>query len=142
MNKHTAFQTSYGKKALVLTLSLLLIAIGSLLWIWLYPATSSKNSSLVADIYQNGQLLQSIPLSTVTKPQTITVTNEGNAVNEIEVWPGSIGIVAANCPDRLCVHQGFISDSLLPITCLPNRLVIQIREEKSTDKITVDTITY
>lgn len=141
MNNHAVFKTSYGKNALLLTLLLLLIGIGSFLWIWLFPADST-NDSLIADIYQNGELLQSIPLSTVTKPFTLTISNEGNAVNEIEVRPGSIGIVSANCPDKLCVHQGFISGSLLPITCLPNRLVIQIREEKSTNRITVDTITY
>ena len=58
---------------------------------------------------------------------TFTVTGENGCVNEIEVRPGSIAIISADCPDKLCVHQGFISDSRLPITCLPNRLVIQLR---------------
>lgn len=142
MNNSTAFKTSYGKNALLLTLLLLITGIGSFLLIWLYPINYTDTSSLVADIYQNGQLLQSISLSAITDTETIIVTNEGNAVNEIELRPGSIGITSANCPDKLCVHQGFISDSLIPITCLPNRLVIQIREESSEDKITVDTITY
>lgn len=142
MNNSTAFKTSYGKNALLLTLLLLIIGIGSFLLIWLHPINYTDTSSLVADIYQNGQLLQSISLSAITDTETIIVTNEGNAVNEIELRPGSIGITSANCPDKLCVHQGFISDSLIPITCLPNRLVIQIRKENSEDKITVDTITY
>lgn len=141
MNTSAAPQTSYGKKALILTLLLLFVGIGSFLWIWLFPANST-DTSFVADIYQNGTLLQSIPLSTVTEPYNLTISNEGNAVNEIEVRPDSIGIVYANCPDKLCVHQGFISDSLLPITCLPNRLVIQIREGSNDNKITVDIITY
>ena len=61
-----------------------------------------------------------------------------------EMVDGSIGIITADCPDKLCVHQGFISDSRLPITCLPNRLVIQLRPEnqEKIDSITADMITY
>ena len=43
------------------------------------------------------------------------------------------------------VHQGFISTSLLPITCLPNRLVIRVREEVSVPDDTApvpDGVTY
>lgn len=143
MKNHFIPLSSYKTKALLLTMVLLLIGFGSLLWICLYPV-QSEASCLVADIYQNGELLKSIPLSTVTESQTLVITNDGNAVNEIEIHPGSIGIVSANCPDKLCIQQGFISDSRLPITCLPNRLVIQIRQEnsKNTNRITPDIISY
>ena len=36
---------------------------------------------------------------------------------------------SASCPDGLCVHQGAISDGLLPIVCLPNKVQIQIVED-------------
>jgi hypothetical protein len=56
-----------------------------------------------------------------------------------------LAIVSASCPDQICVHQGFISTSLLPITCLPNRLVIRVREEVSVPDDTApvpDGVTY
>ena len=111
------------------------------------PNASFTSDNMVADVYQNGKLLKSIPLSSVTENYTFVVTGENGAENEIAVASGSIGIISANCPDKLCVHQGFIHNSLLPITCLPNRLVIQIRQEKeaageSNNKITPDIITY
>ena len=148
-----------NKKALLLTLILFFLGTASLLWILLHSPSgtsglipwqgsaqgdtsgASSDKVLIADIYQNGSLLQSICLTSVEEPYTFTVTGEGNVTNEIEVRNGSIGIISASCPDKLCVHQGFISGSLLPITCLPNRLVIQVRESE-TDNITPDIITY
>lgn len=112
--------------ALVLIVLIITLALASLLWILCKTDTDKQ---ITADIYQNGVLLQSISLDNVTEAYTFTVTGENGCRNEIEVRPGSIGIVSADCPDKLCVHQGFISSSLLPITCLPNRLVIQIRAD-------------
>ena len=85
-----------------------------------------------------------IPLSDVKEAYTFTVTGATGSQNEVEVRPGSIGILSADCPDKLCVHQGFISDSRLPITCLPNRLVILLHpaEQAETDSAAIDMITY
>lgn len=133
----------YQKTAYTILILLIAIIVFCLAWIWSHhslfpPAISNGNSNITADIFQNGVLIQSIDLSAVTESYTFTATGENNCCNEIEVRPGSIGIISANCPDKLCVHQGFIDSSLLPVTCLPNRLVIQIR----TDEITTDIISY
>ncbi|MDE5952038.1 MAG: NusG domain II-containing protein, partial [Acetatifactor sp.] len=60
--------------------------------------------------------------------------------NVIEVSPGSIAIIEADCPDKLCVLQGPIADSLLPITCLPHRLVIELKP--SGDDAAPDAVAY
>ena len=75
---------------------------------------------------------------------TADIAGETCCVNEIEVRPGSIGIISADCPDKLCVGQGFISDTRLPVTCLPNRLVIQLRPVSGTaeDTAVPDIISY
>ena len=39
-----------------------------------------------------------------------SVTGSDGGKNQVEVRPGSIGIVSADCPDKLCVRQGFLSD--------------------------------
>lgn len=120
--------------------ALTLLAVISLLLI-LLPQNNA--TGYTADIYQSGELLTSIDLSAVSQPYTFTVTGENGCTNEIEVRPDEIGIISADCPDKLCVHQGFISDSRLPITCLPNRLVIQLRPtDESESSITVDINTY
>ncbi len=119
---------------------LILLSVISLLWILL---PRHKNGGYIADIYQNGNLIASIPLTDVSTPYTVTVTGASGCTNEIEIRPGSIGIISADCPDKLCVHQGFISDSRLPVTCLPNRIVILLRPKDGTaDSVTTDIITY
>lgn len=120
--------------------ALTLLAIISLLLILL---PQNRAAGYTADIYQSGELLTSIDLSAVSQPYVFTVTGENGCTNEIEVRPDKIGIISADCPDKLCVHQGFISDSRLPITCLPNRLVIQLRPTAGQESsITVDINTY
>lgn len=117
------------KKAVLLAAVLLVIAI--LCGIRIYAVSHSatgNGQALYADIYQNGELLESIRLDTVTDEYIFEVPGEGGASNTICVRPDSIAIISATCPDQICVHQGFISTSLLPITCLPNRLVIRVRE--------------
>lgn len=121
---------------------LLILSAASLIYI-LLPANGE--TGYIADIYQNGELLASISLADVQENYTFTVTGDNGCRNQVEVRPGSIGIISADCPDKLCVHQGFISDSRLPVTCLPNRLVIRLRPAENPagdDSTTVDIITY
>ena len=66
-------------------------------------------------------------MNDLSETGTFIIEGASGCVNEVEVRPGCIAIISADCPDKLCVHQGFISDSRLPITCLPNRLVIRLR---------------
>ncbi len=120
------------KKAVLLTAVLLVIAVLCGGWIYVVSHSSPEDGqALYADLYQNGELLQTIRLDTVTDEYTFEVSGDAGATNTVCVRPGSIAIVSASCPDQICVHQGFISTSLLPITCLPNRLVIRVREETS-----------
>lgn len=118
------------KRAVLLTAALLVIAV--LCGVRIYAAghrSTEDSQALYADLYQNGELLQTIRLDTVVGEYTFDIPGEAGATNTVCVRPGSIAIVSASCPDQICVHQGFISSSLLPITCLPNRLVIRVREE-------------
>ena len=122
------------RKAFLLTAVLLAVAVFSCVWIYVsWHQHRPDDQALYADLYQNGELLQTIRLDTVPGEYTFEVKGEAGATNTICVRPGSIAIVSASCPDQICVHQGFISNSLLPITCLPNSLVIRVREEHPTD---------
>lgn len=121
------------KKAVLLAAALWIIAVLCCVRIYITEHdVPSGGQALYADLYQNGELLQTIRLDTVTGEYTFEITGDAGASNTVCVRRGSIAIVSASCPDQICVHQGFISTSLLPITCLPNRLVIRVREEAST----------
>lgn len=105
----------------------LTIAAASICAILLRSHRSPQADALLAEVYQNGVLIHTCRLDQTDEAFAFRVTSEDGGYNLIEVRPGSIGILSADCPDKLCVSQGFISNSLLPVTCLPHRLVIQIR---------------
>lgn len=134
-------QPGSRKTAFLTAAFLALICLASLLYLLL---PTRNNTECTADIFQNGILIMSIPLNEETESRIFTIEGENGCVNEIEVRPGSIGIISADCPDKLCVGQGFISDTRLPVTCLPNRLVIQLRPVSGTaeDTAVPDIISY
>lgn len=117
----------YQKRACLLAAAAALTAAACLLYIFL-NRKAAPAASLTAELYQDGSLIREISLNEVAEPYTFTIYAQNGGFNTVEVRSGSIGIVSADCPDQICVRQGFIGSSLLPVTCLPNRLVIQIRE--------------
>ena len=100
--------------------------------------TNNKNAR-TARIYQNGNLLYEIDLSSVKEPYTLNITSESGGYNIVEVRPGEIGICKASCPDKVCVNMGFINNSSLPITCLPNKLIIKLESDSEEE---ADVVVY
>ena len=82
-------------------------------------------SSPVARITLDGELVREIPLDEVEESYSFTVDAEGGS-NTILVEPGRIRVSEADCPDQVCVGQGFISDGTVPVVCLPHKLIIEI----------------
>lgn len=112
------------KTILILCVIIAAVLSISLAVIWLSPKNAAK--SKYANIYQNGALVHTIDLIAVKQPYTFTIEGKNGAENVIEVREGKIGIISASCPDHICVKMGFISTRTIPITCLPNHIVIEI----------------
>lgn len=93
----------------------------------------------VANIYLDGVCVRSVDLSAVEEGFTFDVEGP-SGTNRIAVEPGRIRVEHADCPDQICVQQGWISDSAAPIVCLPNRLVIRL-EGAAAQASGIDTIT-
>lgn len=123
--------------AVAISVFLIIVTAGCLFYLAAFQTRSQNN---VACIYQNGKLIMSIPLDQVTEPYTVDVTGEDGRVNRIEVRPGSIGMLSADCPDHLCVKQGFIHSGAIPITCLPNGVVICLESSDGQDE--PDAVTF
>lgn len=88
-----------------------------------------KAAGTTAVIKQDGTVLREIDLSALTGPVTFEVAGADGRWNSVIAEPGRIRVDSASCPDQVCVHQGWISDSSIPIVCLPNRLVIEVSGE-------------
>ncbi len=80
----------------------------------------------VAEIVRDGEVVKRIDLSRVTEPETFTVEDGAGGYNVVTVEPGRIRVEDANCPDRVCVHYGWLERSRIPILCVPHKLMIRI----------------
>ena len=89
-----------------------------------------QTSTSVVYIFRNGVQIERLHLSAVTEPYSFPVES-GSEINIIEVENGRIRIAEANCPDGLCVRQGWISGGAIPIVCLPHQLIIRFDSDKS-----------
>ncbi len=85
----------------------------------------TKLGDSTALIYQDGACVRTIDLSQVDQPYSFMVEWNGG-YNVIEVERGRIRVSEADCPDQVCVHQSWISNSVVPIACLPHKLVIRL----------------
>lgn len=94
----------------------------------------------IARIYQNGTLIEEIDLSKVEQTYEKTIESSNGGYNVIEVRHGSIGIIEADCPDKLCQKQGFADKALTSIVCLPNRLVIEMESKQEETKEEFDAV--
>ena len=80
----------------------------------------------VVQIIRAGEVLYEIDLSKVKEAYTIEVEAPDGGINRILVEPGRIRIQEADCPDRVCVHQGWLKDQAYPIVCMPHQLMIRL----------------
>lgn len=127
-----------NKKLFLICVIIFLLFTGSVAAIFLMKNTDM--SYKYANIYIDDKLYRTINLDDVKEPYTIRVDCDDDNYNIIEVRHGSIGMIEATCPDGLCINMGFISNSVMPITCLPNHIVIQLTDDGSNSE--ADVIAY
>lgn len=103
-----------------------------------------SSAGTFALIYQNNVLIDKINLETA-EPMEFTIqynAGEIRGYNTICVNKGKIGIVEANCPDKICKHMGMTSSTHFPITCLPHKLIIEIVDTENEISESLDVISH
>ena len=101
---------------------IVLVASVATVLIWRTPTAYAR-------IYKDGELTEVVNIAAVTEPFGLLVDGSdadtvSRGYNYLEVEHGRIRVQRADCPDGICVRQGWVSGGLLPIVCLPNRLVV------------------
>lgn len=81
----------------------------------------------VAQIVQDGTVIREIDLSQVKEEFRFVLPSPHGGSNTVLVQPGRICIEEADCPDQICVMQGWLSDQAMPLVCLPHGLIITIK---------------
>lgn len=72
-----------------------------------------------------------------------SVKDEDKTLLLFEIRNGSVNVLSASCPDKLCVHQKSISKNDELIVCLPNKIVLEINSYQKSDNgtDTIDAVT-
>ncbi|MBN2219205.1 MAG: NusG domain II-containing protein [Kosmotogaceae bacterium] len=96
----------------------ILIVIAAFAIVILFVFPRGKASSF-AEVYHDGRLVRTIDLSSDSE----IFLDVGMVV---KVQDGRISVIDSDCPEKLCVSQGAISMTNIPIVCVPNRTLIKI----------------
>ena len=84
-----------------------------------------RPSSLIpkkAVVKVDGRIVRELDLTT---EETFTLeTRDGE--NFIAIRNGAVAVVAADCPDKICVRRGAIDTVGETIACVPHKLLIEI----------------
>lgn len=116
----------FKKADLTLILLIVIICIAFLL-----PRFMSKEDSLTAVLYHNGEVIKTIDLKNVNEPYEFDFSFEHSATVRVE--KGKIRYLNADCPDKICVNTGWLSHHGDTASCLPSRTVITVEGNSGED---------
>ena len=96
-----------------------LLAAAAIAWAFL---RLGRQDGAAAIVTVNGEMRAELPLGKDT-----SVIIEGEGRNTVTVRGGAVCVESADCPDGLCVRQGWAKYEGETIVCLPNGLVVTVR---------------
>ena len=85
---------------------------------------NTKNVDSI-EIYMDNKLYKTYDIN--DKEEIKIKSKEG--YNIVKIHDKGVEIIEASCPDKVCIHQGFITKSSESIVCLPNKVHIKITKE-------------
>lgn len=74
------------------------------------------------EIYVDNKLYKTY---SINDEDEIKIENEGG-YNIVKIHDHGVEITDASCPDKVCIHSGFITKPSESIVCLPNKVHIKI----------------
>ena len=110
------------KMDIILALTVVLVALGGFL---LYNILGNKDAGLVV-VEVNGEVYGEYELY---DNQEILI----NDTNVLIIEGGVASMYEANCPDQICVEHASISKNGETIVCLPNKVVVTVKEAKDSE---------
>ena len=105
---------------------LALIGLACVLAVFFLRRGKPKESGYVVAVQHGANIVKEFD------PMTDAVyTIEGDCGGlQVEVKDGKWHVINEKCPNHICANMGWMSveDSLIPITCLPNNVIIYLEE--------------
>ena len=114
----------------VVILSLLIFASYKIL-------NNKKYDKTYAGIYVENSLIKKVEL--IPNHNEQFTINTKNGKNIVSVEGTKIRILDADCPDKICVKDGYISKPGQMLVCLPHKFMIEVKGETKED---IDGLSY
>ena len=111
-----------NKKAVI---AAVILTAAAAIVVCIFLLSGSNGEHHIAVITSDGSIIRTVDLDTAPD-EVFTVESDGGS-NTVCIKDGEIYVTEASCPDKICVKHGALRSELLPIVCLPNRLVIELR---------------
>ena len=93
--------------------------IGCALW-WLLPRGGTAECT--AELWIDGKMVRSIYLPQAADEE-ISLAEYGKEVL-LEVKNHRIAFISSDCPDKICIHNGWLAREGEQAVCLPNRVSV------------------
>lgn len=106
------------KNDFILIVSLLLVSVVIIIAINIFKQEGSK---IIISV--DGKEVEILDLN---RDATFSIKGENGSFNDIEIKDGSVSMVNASCPDKICVEHRPIHYNHETIVCLPNKVVVEI----------------
>lgn len=127
------------KADLTLIITLALVSLASLILI-LFSGNNKANemkAEKMISVQIDGKQVDWIPLIPENEGKRYPYKTQ-YGTNTVEIINQKVHILEADCPDQLCIHQGFIDQSGQILVCLPHRLVVEIQESGKNQQSGID----
>ena len=118
---------------IIIILTVLILSAAGLMYRWI---TADKGGGTVCELYVDNKLQSRIDLS---KDGEIKTPGRENVV--LTVKNHAIAFTKSDCPDKICIRTGYISQPGQTAVCLPNRVAIKIAS-KTIDKDAPDMVAW
>lgn len=113
---------------------IIIIIIISLFSLGIIKNIGTNQKEKYVSVQVNGKEIKKIIFDKSVVGKTIPIQTE-YGYNLIEIGDERVRVIDADCPDKLDVKQGYIYGANELIVCLPNRLVVEIKNSEQTDEI-------
>lgn len=82
-----------------------------------------KKTAAVLEITVDGKVVETLDLN---KDTELTIDGWNGGTNHLVIRDGMAWVDEADCPDKVCIHQGKVAMNRQMIVCLPNRMVATV----------------
>lgn len=107
------------KRELILVLFILVVAAAG----FFINHTLHQKPAAQLQITVDGNVTQTFDL---TKDTDTMIDGVNGGTNHLIIENGTAYFSEASCPDKVCVHQGRVSQNGELIVCLPNRVIAKV----------------